>query len=103
DKRYQDHFFSIIDVSEVWGVGRKHSKKLKEMGINTVQDLACSNPQQIKKLFSIVMARTVSELQGVSCIEIEHSPESKKQIVASRSFGSRVTELDDLKEAIGMY
>ncbi len=103
DKRHQDHFFSIIDVSEVWGVGRKHTKKLQSMGINTVQDLACSNPQQMKKLFSIVMARTVSELQGVSCIEIEDSPESKKQIVASRSFGSRVTELDDLKEAISMY
>ena len=99
----KEALFSAIDVSEVWGVGRKHSKRLQGMGINTVLDLACSNPQEMKKLFSIVMARTVTELQGVSCIEIEHTPPSKKQIVASRSFGSKITDLCDLKEAISMY
>ncbi|MFX7345371.1 DNA polymerase V subunit UmuC [Acinetobacter baumannii] len=99
----KEYYFSLIDVSEVWGVGRKHSKKLQSMGINTVLDLACAEPREMQKKFSIVMARTVSELQGTSCIEIEHSPESKKQIVAIRSFGNKVTELDDLKEAISMY
>lgn len=103
EPKHRDYFFSIIDVSEVWGVGRKHTKKLQSIGINTVYDLTCSSPQEMKKTFSIVMARTVSELQGTSCIEIEHSPDSKKQIVASRSFGNKVTELDDLKEAISMY
>ncbi|MDC5398516.1 Y-family DNA polymerase [Acinetobacter baumannii] len=99
----KESFLSEIDVSEVWGVGRKHSKKLQAMGINTVFDLACTDPREMKKKFSIVMARTVAELQGVSCIEIEHTPQSKQQIIASRSFGSRVTELEDLKEAISMY
>lgn len=99
----KEYYFSLIDVSEVWGVGRKHSKKLQGMGINTVLDLACAEPREMQKRFSIVMARTIYELQGISCIEIEHTPPSKKQIVASRSFGSRVTELTDLKEAISMY
>lgn len=99
----KEYYFSLIDVSEVWGVGRKHSKKLQSMGINTVLDLACAEPREMQKKFSIVMARTIYELQGISCIEIEHTPPSKKQIVASRSFGSRVTELTDLKEAISMY
>ncbi|EPR9360488.1 DNA polymerase thumb domain-containing protein [Acinetobacter baumannii] len=99
----KEYYFSLIDVSEVWGVGRKHSKKLQSMGINTVLDLACAEPRELQKKLSIVMARTIYELQGISCIEIEHTPPSKKQIVASRSFGSRVTELTDLKEAISMY
>lgn len=99
----KEYYFSLIDVSEVWGVGRKHSKKLQAMGINTVLDLACAEPREMQKRFSIVMARTIYELQGISCIEIEHTPPSKKQIVASRSFGGRVTELTDLKEAISMY
>ncbi|EXI36655.1 impB/mucB/samB family protein [Acinetobacter baumannii 846928] len=99
----KEYYFSLIDVSEVWGIGRKHSKKLQGMGINTVLDLACAEPREMQKKFSIVMARTIYELQGISCIEIEHTPPSKKQIVASRSFGSRVTELTDLKEAISMY
>ncbi|MEJ7938448.1 DUF4113 domain-containing protein [Acinetobacter baumannii] len=99
----KEYYFAQIDVSEVWGVGRKHSKKLQAMGINTVLDLACAEPREMQKKFSIVMARTIYELQGISCIEIEHTPPSKKQIVASRSFGGRVTELTDLKEAISMY
>lgn len=99
----KEYYFAQIDVSEVWGVGRKHSKKLQSMGINTVLDLACAEPREMQKKFSIVMARTIYELQGISCIEIEHTPPSKKQIVASRSFGGRVTELTDLKEAISMY
>ncbi|MFL1315784.1 Y-family DNA polymerase [Acinetobacter baumannii] len=99
----KEYYFAQIDVSEVWGVGRKHSKKLQAMGINTVLDLACAEPREMQKRFSIVMARTIYELQGISCIEIEHTPPSKKQIVASRSFGGRVTELTDLKEAISMY
>ncbi|MEB7642647.1 Y-family DNA polymerase [Acinetobacter pittii] len=99
----KESFLSEIDVSEVWGIGRKHSKKLQAMGINSVFDLACTDPREMKKKFSIVMARTVAELQGISCIEIEHTPQTKQQIIASRSFGSRVTELEDLKEAISMY
>jgi len=99
----KEYYFSLIELSEVWGVGRKHSKKLQSMGINTVLDLACAEPREMQKKFSIVMARTIYELQGISCIEIEHTPPSKKQIVASRSFGGRVTELNDLKEAISMY
>lgn len=99
----KEAFLSEIDVAEVWGVGRKHSKKLQGIGINSVFDLACTDPREMKKKFSIVMARTVAELQGISCIEIEHTPQTKQQIIASRSFGSRVTELEDLKEAISMY
>ncbi|WP_391485650.1 Y-family DNA polymerase [Acinetobacter pittii] len=99
----KEYYFSLIEVSEVWGVGRKHSKKLQSMGINTVLDLACTEAREMQRQFSIVMARTINELQGISCIEIEDTPPSKKQIIKSCSFGAKVTELDDLKEAIAMH
>lgn len=47
----KEYYFSLIDVSEVWGVGRKHSKKLQSMGINTVLDLACAEPREMQKIF----------------------------------------------------
>ena len=103
DPRQRDYFSSLIDVSEVWGVGRKHSKKLNSLGINTVLDLARSNPHQMGKLFSVVMQRTVMELQGISCIEIESAPATKKQIISSRSFGARVTDIESLSEAMSDY
>ncbi|HFF4983618.1 TPA: Y-family DNA polymerase, partial [Acinetobacter baumannii] len=99
----KEYFFAQIDVSEVWGVGRKHAKKLQSMEINTVLDLACSEPREMQRRFSIVMARTINELQGISCLEIEDTPPSKKQIIKSCSFGAKVTELIDLQEAIAMH
>ncbi|MHC6187051.1 Y-family DNA polymerase [Acinetobacter sp. X9] len=99
----KEYYFSLIDVSEVWGVGRKHAKKLYSMGVKTVLDLACTEAREMQLQFSIVMARTINELQGISCIEIEDTPPSKKQIIKSCSFGAKVTELDDLKEAIAMH
>ncbi|MRA44427.1 Y-family DNA polymerase [Acinetobacter pittii] len=99
----KEYYFSLIDVSEVWGVGRKHAKKLHSMGVKTVLDLACTEAREMQRQFSIVMARTINELQGIACIEIEDTPPSKKQIIKSCSFGAKVTELDDLKEAIAMH
>ncbi|MBF9203499.1 DUF4113 domain-containing protein [Acinetobacter pittii] len=99
----KEYYFSLIDVSEVWGVGRKHAKKLYSMGVKTVLDLACTEAREMQRQFSIVMARTINELQGTSCIEIEDTPPSKKQIIKSCSFGAKVTELTDLKEAIAMH
>ncbi|MGN5723713.1 DNA polymerase V subunit UmuC [Acinetobacter calcoaceticus] len=99
----KEYYFAQIDVSEVWGVGRKHAKKLHSMGVKTVLDLACTEAREMQRQFSIVMARTINELQGISCIEIEDTPPSKKQIIKSCSFGTKVTELSDLKEAIAMH
>lgn len=99
----KEYYFGNIDVSEVWGVGRKHAKKLHGMGVKTVLDLACTEAREMQRQFSIVMARTINELQGISCIEIEDTPPSKKQIIKSCSFGAKVTELSDLKEAIAMH
>ena len=95
--------YQFIEVGEIWGVGRKHSKKLNGMGIHTVMDFVQSSPLLIRDQFSIVMHRTLLELQGVSCIELEHTPPSKQQIISSRSFGQRIYHIDDLKEAISLY
>ncbi len=103
DPKHRDYFSSLIDVSEVWGVGRQHSKKLKGLGVNTVLDLVRSNPHQMGKLFSVVMQRTVMELQGISCIELEQAAPTKKQIISSRSFGARVTDIESLSEAMSDY
>ncbi|MGE9553629.1 translesion error-prone DNA polymerase V subunit UmuC [Erwinia amylovora] len=87
-------------VEEVWGVGRRLSKKLNAMGIITALDLARSNPAFIRKNFSVVLERTVRELNGEPCIALEEAPPAKQQIVCSRSFGERVTTLESMRQAI---
>ncbi len=95
--------YQAIEVDEIWGIGRKHSKKLKGMGIHTVMHFVQAQPLMIRDRFSVVMHRTLLELHGVACIGLEHTPPAKKQIISSRSFGQRIYHIDDLKEAMSLY
>lgn len=103
DKGVTDGFYNIIDVSEVWGVGRQYKKRLNELGIITAGDLKRANPEMIGRLFGVVLKRTVLELNGESCIDLETEPEPQKQIISSKSFGKRLTDVNDLKEAITRF
>ena len=91
----QKRLLAQVDVSEVWGVGRQNCKKLNTMGVQSVLDLINANPKEIKKQFSIVMEKTVLELQGLSCIDLSDDAVAKKQIISSRSYGNPVYEMDD--------
>lgn len=55
-------------VEEVWGVGRRIAKKLNGMGITTALEFSRANPAMIRKHFSVVLERTLRELNGESCI-----------------------------------
>jgi len=90
-------------VEEVWGVGRKISKRLNLIGIKNALQLAQSNTKFIRENFSVVMERTVRELNGESCIPLEELPPSKQQIVCSRSFGERITSKTAMQQALCQY
>ena len=90
-------------VSKVWGVGRRLNDHLNAAGINTALDLAEISPQNIRKKFSVVLERTVRELRGERCLNIEEDISSKKQIVVSRSFGERVSNLKTLKPIVSNF
>jgi len=92
--------FDATPVNEVWGVGRQISKALVEGGVKTVLDLVRLDPAMVKRRWSVVLERTVRELQGIPCVELEHSPQPKQEIACTRSFGHPVTEPSDLAEAI---
>lgn len=101
--RELNQLFGSVNVGEVWGVGRKLKEKLYGMGIETVQKLKDSSVSRIKNEFNVVLARTVSELNGESCLALEEVAPPKQQIVSSRSFGQPVYLLEDLNEAVVSY
>lgn len=96
-------FYQDIDVGEVWGIGSKYSKKLHAMNINTVLDLASSNPNRMRELFNVNIQSTILELQGIPCFAFEDVPKPKQQIVSSKSFGQKIKDLNTLQEAIAQY
>jgi len=99
----QRRLLALVPVDDVWGVGKRLSKRLNALGITTALDLANASPRAIRDQFSVVLERTVRELNGESCIELEEIPPTKKQIVCSRSFGVKVTQFELLREAVCEY
>lgn len=94
---------SEIDVGEVWGVGRRLAPRLKALGIENVLQLQQSNPERLRQQFSVVMEKTIRELNGTVCIEMEEIAPPKKQILSSRSFGRPVRDYQSLAESITLY
>ena len=92
-----------IPVCEVWGIGRKITAHLEEMGITTALQLREADAETIRTRFSVVVERTVRELRGTSCLELEEVVPDKQQIMCSRSFGALVYERAELEEAVASY
>ena len=92
-----------VPVEEVWGVGRRITKKLNAMGITTALELAEASSWVIRKHFNVVLERTARELRGEPCLDLEEFTPTKQQIICSRSFGHRITQYEEMHQAICAY
>jgi DNA polymerase V len=90
-------------VGEVWGVGPAYSKMLKAAGITTARKLRDADRRWIRQRMTIVGARIVEELRGISCLPLEQCPQQKTSITCSRSFGLLIESIDELREAVVVY
>ena len=100
---WRERLLQKVPVAEVWGVGRKSALKLTLEGINTAADLANSDAGAMRDRYSVVLERTILELRGIACIGFEQAPESKQQILCSRTFSARITQPQPLQEAVREY
>lgn len=103
NKNSKDEILSRMDVEDVWGVGRKIAKRLKLEGINTAAQLAKQSPKNIRKQYSVVTERTVSELNGISCLSWDDVKAPKKEVFSTRSFGQRITSKESLRAALATH
>lgn len=99
----QRKLMAALPVDEVWGIGRRISKKLEAMGIKTVLQLADTDIRFIRKHFNVVLERTVRELRGEPCLALEEFAPVKQEIICSRSFSGRITEYEEMRQAICSY
>jgi len=96
-------YYISLDVSDIWGVGRRTAEKLHRLGITNVDAFRLTSPKYLREQFGVVVERTACEVRGISCIELEEVAPAKQQIVSSRSFGYMVTSLHELVEAVSTY
>jgi DNA polymerase V len=91
------------DVGDVWGIGRKTAPRLREAGLRSVLDLRQADVTTLGRQFGIVMEKTLRELRGTPCHEVDDAPQPNQQIMCSRSFGAPVTDLPTLIEVVSQF
>lgn len=101
--RQQESVLGNLPVNEVWGIGRRLTNALNADGIQTILQLREANATGMRSRYGIVMEKTIKELRGEPCMEIEEIAPAKKQIISSRSFGKPVKEITDLKDAVSHF
>ena len=95
-----DESLKVFHISDIWGVGKQLSKLYIKNGINTAYKLKNISNSWVKKSTNVLGARTVMELRGISCINLETQETKRKSCCVSRSFGRKVESLDKLQESI---
>jgi DNA polymerase V len=98
-----DAVLAVTEVGDIWGIGRRIGAQLQEAGVRTALDLTRLDAAAVRARWSVVLERTVRELQGTRCISLDDAPASKKQIACTRSFGRAITALPDLLEAVSSF
>lgn len=93
---------AAVELSDVWGIGRRTLKKLAYYGIQTPLAFADKSENWVRSRFTLPMIRTWKELNGVDCIDTTEVI-AKQTICTSRSFGNMVTKLEDLKASIAHF
>lgn len=92
-----------IDISDIWGVGPASQAKLRKRGVNTVADFLAIPADDVRRMMTVVGARTHAELNGVSCIPFSETPATRKSLAVTRSFGQAVTTWREMEQAIASY
>ena len=103
DEEKREKALKLLDVSDVWGIGRKASKKLNYYGIKTAWDFTQKSQSWVRNVLTITGERTWRELRGENCISDDDLPH-KKSICTSRSFPDNgLNKLSDVEEAVANF
>lgn len=103
DEGRRAKLMAITPVDEIWGIGRRLTAKLEAQGIKTVAELVAADPKALRRRYGVVVERTVQELRGIPCAELEQLAQAKQQIICSRSFGERITTIGPMHQALAGY
>ena len=98
-----DPILEKVDINDVWGIGKQLTKFYHQNGIYNAKQLKNKSNTWIKKSSNVLSSRTAMELRGVSCINLETTSSKRKSCVVSRSFGKRIENFQELKEAVANY
>ena len=93
-----------MSISDLWGIGRRLSKRLYSLGVYTIADFADRDLGWIRANLGINGERSWRELHGEHCIELSHVQTTLQDSVSeSRTFPEDVDDYDYLRARIAIY
>jgi DNA polymerase V len=91
-----------LKIEDVWGIGRKHAVRLREVGVQTAYDFTQINDAWVRRNLSVVGLRLKLDLQGIPVLDLE-DVKSRKNISTTRSFERNLVEYQDVKERVTTF
>lgn len=94
---------SLIRIEDVWGIGRRTGKRLRQYNINSALDFADMSLSRVRQLVNIAVERTWRELNNEPSVDIKNIEPLNNQICATRSYKKSIEDVEQLKTAISDY
>ncbi|MGY0391408.1 Y-family DNA polymerase [Bizionia sp. KMM 8389] len=91
-----------LDIEDVWGIGRRLSKRLKEKQIHKAYQFTQLSDAWVRKHFSITELKLKKDLEGVESMLLDEVV-NKKAIATTRSFEYTFSDIDNIKERISTF
>ena len=91
------------NVKDIWGIGRRHAKRLEAQGVKTAYDFSNLPDSWIRKHMSVLELRLKKDLLGLPYIQLDDQPSAKKSIATTRSFQNNLREFWEIEERITTY
>lgn len=91
-----------LKIEDVWGIGRKHAKRLQAIGVKTALDFTMLDDRWVQENMAIVGLRLKRDLEGKPTLDLEEA-QQKKNIAITRSFEGNHAERDFLEERISTF
>lgn len=99
----RDKALHLTPIEDVWGIGRRLSRRLREYGITTAWHFFTLSETEVSRLINIAGIRTWRELHGIASVIREETPPERQTISCSRSFARDIMSIDELRQAITAF
>lgn len=98
----REHVLSGMATEDIWGIGRRISRRLAAIGIYSAWDFVNMESRLVRRVFAVTGQRVLWELQGTRCYGLQEE-KPKKEIICSRAFGRIIYSAWELEQAIAKY
>ena len=92
-----------LKIEDVWGIGFKHGKRLRNLKINTAYDFTNLEDNWVRKNMSVVGVRLKKELEGKSVLDLEEVRSPKKQLQQQEVLREPSLIMKKIKERISTF